>query len=628
MLFILIRLTLLKFLAFEVASSQISLENHQNLETQEIIFIALEPLVEEMCKFNCNSGLHILSSQSKKDNENFILSKVVGKLSHPVMLEDFTTITELRQRRRAFAIVFIKDFEDFKTFYSQTNVRNFQLNGFLLLVYPNGNSKLNEMRDIFTLLWKIFIFNVNIVVKNYNEEKLEMFTFMPFDSKCDNTMPVKINEYNGSKWILQHAAFPKKFLNLNKCAIRCGFFNLEPAIIVEKLENGALQYSGFDVDIFTEIMSSINAKLNFTVYPVSTGSIFSNGTANGLLGRTLSGEVDVSLRSWSNQIDRRKVLTDSVSYYSDTLIMLMPLPLPLSPLAKFSRPLSIEVWISVGLVLMLAAIVIGLFKLIPQPYYHFIIGEELRNEFLNILIGFVGLSQVTLPERNFPRFLLMMFLIFCLILRSLYLGEMFNMLKQDLRSREFTSIHDFSEAGFNFYIYETLAERLDYKEINNRRIIIKLDQVEHYSLMTLDENFKGVVFQYITVALYRNQRNFKEFTLKICSEPLMTNHLIFYFRKDFYLIDEVNDRIGIMKSSGIVEYFISKYADKKFSQVNTENSAGPSKLELHHFEGVIQMWTFGLTISFVSFLIELLMARLKKRRAGINKKLRTKKSRE
>lgn len=415
MLFILIRLALLKVLVVAVQSSRIL-----NLETHGTQLNVLEPLVEEMCSLNCNSGLHILSSTPSKES----LAKV-GKLSYPVVLEDFTTIMELKQHRRAFSIVLIKDFEDFKTFYSKLNVRNFHLNGFFLLMYPNGNGKLDEMRDMFTLLWKIFIFNVNIVVENYNEEKLEMFTFMPFDSKCDNTMPVKINEYNGSKWNLQHAAFPKKFLNLNKCAIRCGFFNLEPAIIVEKLENGTFQYSGFDVDIFTEIMSSINAKPNFTVYPVSTGSIFSNGTANGLLGRTLSGEVDVSLRSWSNQIDRRKVLTDSVSYYSDTLIILMPLPLPLSPLAKFIRPLSVEVWISLGVVLILAAIVIGLFKLIPEPYYNFIIGEQLKNESLNILIGFIGLSQVTLPERNFPRFLLMMFLIFCLIVRYLSLDILF-----------------------------------------------------------------------------------------------------------------------------------------------------------------------------------------------------------
>lgn len=613
MFLILIRLTFLAVTIIVVANTQVSLKHHQ---TEESLLSTLQPLIEEMCKFNCNSGLHILSSNSTQD------IFTAPKLSHfSIVLEDFSTITALGQHsRRVFTIVFIKQFEDFKTFYSRVNVRNFHLNGFFLLVYPNGNGKLNEMRDIFTLLWKIFIYNVDVVVRNYNEEKLEVFTFMPFDGKCDNTMPVKINEYNGSKWLHQHAHFfPRKFLNLNKCAIRCGFFNLEPAIIVEQFDNGTQHYSGFDVDIFTEIMTSINAKINFKVYPVSTGSIFVNNTASGLLGRMVSGEVDVTLRSWSNQPARRELLTDSVSYYSDTLIMLMPMPLPLSPLAKFFRPLSIEVWISLLLVLVLAAIVIGLFKLIPQPYYFYIVGDELRNEFLNILIGFVGLSQPALPERNFPRFLLMMFLIFCLIVRSLYLGEMFNMLKQELRSREFTSIADFSNAGFSFYIYETLAERLDYEEINKRRIIIKLDQVEHYSLMTLDDNFKGVVFQYITAALYRNQRNFKNFTLKICTEPLMTNHLIFYFRKDFYLIDEVNERIGIMKSSGIVEYFISKYADKKFKQVSSD-STGPSKLELHHFIGVYQMWSFGLALSFLTFLVELTIARLTKRRRKLKER--------
>lgn len=146
----------------------------------------------------------------------------------------------------------------------------------------------------------------------------------------------------------------------------------------------------------------------------------------------------------------------------------MPLPLPLNPLLKFVRPLSIQVWFAVGGIVLIASIVILLLKLVPKDYYRRIIGKDLRDEFLNILIGFVGLSQTAVPEKNFPRFMLMMFLIFCLIIRSLYLGSLFNMLKTEIRSKEFVSIRDFYDAGFNFYLYETLSQRLDYKEINER----------------------------------------------------------------------------------------------------------------------------------------------------------------
>jgi hypothetical protein len=130
--------------------------------------------------------------------------------------------------------------------------------------------------------------------------------------------------------------------------------------------------------------------------------------------------------------------------------------------------LSLEAWALLAAVIVIASVVIMLIKLIPEEYYVRIIGKRMRNEFMNLLIGFLGLSQHDLPDKNFPRYLLMMYLIFCLIVRSLYLGSMFNMLKSDIRMGEFVSIRDFYEAGFSFYLYETLSERLDYPEINAR----------------------------------------------------------------------------------------------------------------------------------------------------------------
>lgn len=150
--------------------------------------------------------------------------------------------------------------------------------------------------------------------------------------------------------------------------------------------------------------------------------------------------------------------------------MIMPQPLPLNPLLKFFRPMQLEVWIAIAVIVLISCVVIFLAQFIPKKYYRSIIGRKMRDEFLNILIGFIGSSQSTLnlPEKNFPRFLLMMFLIMCLIIRSLYLGSLFNMLKTEIRTKEFVSIHDFFEAGFHFYMYETLAERVNYPEINKR----------------------------------------------------------------------------------------------------------------------------------------------------------------
>lgn len=184
-----------------------------------------------------------------------------------------------------------------------------------------------------------------------------------------------------------------------------------------------------------------------------------------------TGEVDASLRCYSLQLNRRKLLSETVSYFADKLVMIMPLPTPLNSLLKFIRPLSVPVWCALGVIIFVACIVIFSAQFIPPAYYRRIIGKKMRNEFLNILIGFIGSSQNSLPDKNFPRFLLIIFLLFCIVIRSLYLGSLFNMLKSEIRSKEFTTIHEFFESGFEFYVYETLSQRLDYQEINSRLVM-------------------------------------------------------------------------------------------------------------------------------------------------------------
>lgn len=147
-----------------------------------------------------------------------------------------------------------------------------------------------------------------------------------------------------------------------------------------------------------------------------------------------------------------------------------------------------------------------------------------------------------------------------------------------------------------------------------RRIIIPLAEVDDYSRKTLDPEFKGVVFQYVTTALYSNQMNHNSFTYKICKESLMTNHLVIYFRKGFYLVDEMNERIMNFQAGGLTNYFIAKYADEKFKL--TDTSEGPSELTVDQMVGIFQLWSFGLAFSLFIFIAECFMMKIKAERTG------------
>lgn len=54
----------------------------------------------------------------------------------------------------------------------------------------------------------------------------------------------------------------------------------------------------------------------------------------------------------------------------------------------------------------------------------------------------------------------MIFILFCLVMRSLYTGSLFNIIKNDISSRDAKSIAELDKLGYTFFIYETLGARL------------------------------------------------------------------------------------------------------------------------------------------------------------------------
>lgn len=87
---------------------------------------------------------------------------------------------------------------------------------------------------------------------------------------------------------------------------------------------------------------------------------------------------------------------------------------------------------------------------------------------LNVWSIFLGGTQQVLPHSNFPRFLLVTFLIYTLIMRSLYQGGVFDILKRDVRTVELKTIDEFIEHQFTFYIYQTLAAQLEGTKFKKR----------------------------------------------------------------------------------------------------------------------------------------------------------------
>lgn len=55
---------------------------------------------------------------------------------------------------------------------------------------------------------------------------------------------------------------------------------------------------------------------------------------------------------------------------------------------------------------------------------------------------------------------------------------------------------------------------------------------------------RGAVFTYLSTALYTNSISKQNFFYTIFNEAVVTSQIKFYFTKNFYLVDEINEKIG------------------------------------------------------------------------------------
>jgi hypothetical protein len=65
----------------------------------------------------------------------------------------------------------------------------------------------------------------------------------------------------------------------------------------------------------------------------------------------------------------------------------------------------------------------------------------------------LGGSHLVLPTRNFARFILMNYILFCLVLRSAYLGKQFEFMQIEMRKPGIDSIEEMIQENYTLYVF-------------------------------------------------------------------------------------------------------------------------------------------------------------------------------
>lgn len=115
--------------------------------------------------------------------------------------------------------------------------------------------------------------------------------------------------------------------------------------------------------------------------------------------------------------------------------------------------------------------------------------------------------------------------------------------------------------------------------------------------------FKGAYGMSLLSIMYYNQQRSEENRYKICKEVILNVPVVIYTRKNFFLIDAINDLIRNLKSAGLIEFWNFEEVDKKLLKL--KKNSEPKVLTTFHLIGCFHVLFTGALLSFLIFLFEI-----------------------
>lgn len=374
-------------------------------------------------------------------------------------LDKHRNIQTIRYRKKIYNVILLDNYKSFEVLLKSITTQNFNFRGHFLFVLLDGLSRFDAR--VFETLWKMNIINANAVYRHIaprGGSSINVITYMPFAiDKCGSTSTETWKKIlDGDKRVNWDDILPVKTKNLFGCPLRVVTFDRCPASCVESEE---IVY-GYDITILKIIAKKLKFKLNIKGLLGSEqwGDILANGSTTGAIERIVSNLADIGIGNYVLRQSRLNIMDSSVAYFSLPVVFAIPLGEKFTPFEKLLKPFKNMVWIMILIAFSIGAFVILIINWKFKKVRNFVYGTGIKNPTVNMLIAIFGGAQTKVPGRNFARFILMLFLLFCLVLRNVYQGTLFIFQQSDGRQKEVQSLKEMVEKNFTYFMYDSYSE--------------------------------------------------------------------------------------------------------------------------------------------------------------------------
>uniref|UniRef100_A0A3F2ZDF9 Putative ionotropic receptor ligand binding domain-containing protein n=1 Tax=Lutzomyia longipalpis TaxID=7200 RepID=A0A3F2ZDF9_LUTLO len=490
--------------------------------------------------------------------------------------------------------VFIVDsYKSFQKIFNATTLDYFDFTGYYTILLTNlRRNNEGDIKRILQDCWELYL--VNVIIISYdamNIKEVLVHTYFPYTAKhCGVVKPIIYDSIGEKSLFKEIDFFPDKVGNFYGCSLIAGTLHFLPFMaIVPQLISKSFLYRGFE----GILMTNLAKRLNFTIFHKTSDEDWGKldgENSTGLSGMLFRGEVNFTIGGFGFSMEHQESLSNTMFYYATPLTLLIPPGRPISALEKLFLPLSFTTWMLLSVVFILAIVFIVIGKFITPQTRDFVFGQRNNYPFINLISIFYGGPMMPLPRRNFARFLVMMWILFCLVV---------NILADPVK---ICNLLVLLQVGDFFISIPTYGEM--YR-------IVSAEILHEHRFKTLDPNFKGAItITGISAAYLREKYGNKRFHLS--KDQICEFYISILLRRHSYLREPFDRELWRYRESGLIDYWVkaslyTKTGNEKVREYleDSTNHDDPKPLNIAHLRGIFAFYFIYSFIGLVVFLLEM-----------------------
>lgn len=288
---------------------------------------------------------------------------------------------------------------------------------------------------------------------------VDLYTFEWFtEENCNKKQLMKLNFFNkkSMKWN-KELAIDEKYKNFHGCMLTV---RLGVKYMMTNVDPLTFQPFGPIVDLFKAMAHVGNFTYNYQLF-LKTDSIEDLPKDGMIMEYNAHFQLAVFMHSAVEE-----TLHFMTLFKEETVVCLLTPGEPYDSYEKLLFPFDFWTWMILLAVFVCSFLSIIFINQLPTRFQNIVYGENVMSPALNVGVISFGISQTQLPFKNFPRIILVTFIIFCLVMRTAYQGVFFEMIAADITKPLPKTFHD-------LYLKNYSIQVIYFVELQFRRLLPK-----------------------------------------------------------------------------------------------------------------------------------------------------------